>query len=148
MAPLTKILSIALAVCIAVLLLFFGLWRYESKSHSVTKDRLETAIQTISVHEKNTEISERASNEYQANIDRLNADIKRLRARPAKCITFTPSSGVYNEKGQRAGHGSEDGESVGIRSDWLYDYAIEAEKIRIERNGCKDFVNKVWDSRK
>lgn len=134
---------ILIATSTVLLAAFFGLWRYEALSHSKTKDELLRAEFTIKGHEENIKISEKVSHDYQDNIDRLNADIKRLRNRPAKCVTIAPSSIVHSEAGQRPKHGSENG----IRSDWLYDFAIEAEEIRIERNSCKDFVNQVWESK-
>lgn len=134
--------EIAIAILVVSTAAFFGLWRYEALDHKTTKESLKTAQATIKQHLENIEIVERANNEYQSNIDRLNADVKRLRKRPAKCITITPE--LHSETGSGRGHGEENG----ISSGWLYDYAIEAEELRIERNACKDFVNDVWESQK
>lgn len=123
---------------------FFGLWRYSVLAHEQTKKDLVIAEQKITSHEKNIEIAERINNDYQANIDRLNADIRRLRNRPAKCITITTAPDIHPRQGQ----GGEHDRKNGISSGWLYDYAFEAEQIRIERNACKDFVNEVWESKK
>lgn len=121
----------------------FGLWRYEVLNHSKTKDALSVATAVIKEHQENIIISERISNDYQTNINKLNADIKRLRNRPATCKCVTGTTTVHNGQGSGGKHGSENG----IRSEWLIDYAIESEELRIERNSCKDFVNQVWESR-
>lgn len=116
--------------------------------HGITKDRLKSSLATNEEHRKNIAISERTNNEYQANIDRLSADVKRLRNRPAKCVPVTGTATVSVEEGHGRGYDKKNGASSGIRSDWLYEYAIDAESIRIERNSCKDFVNQIWEANK
>lgn len=152
-----RILYIALAVVTLAAIALGGLWRYEVKDHeatkttlTATKEKLKTANDTITKHEANIAQAERMNHAYQADIDRLTADVKRLRARPAKCKPVAPTPGLPSKPGARGEYASQDGSSsgAGIRTDWLYEYAIEAEQIRIERNACKDFVNQVWDAQK
>lgn len=132
-----EIAVVALFVAAAA---FFGLWRYEVLDHKQTSDDLAVANNAIEQHQKNVLITERANNEYQTDIDRLNADIKRLRKRPAKCVTIAEPSGVRSGSGSGREHGRENG----ISSEWLYEYAVEAEGYRLQRNHCKKFVNDVW----
>ncbi len=136
--------EIAIVMLTVFVGLFFGLWRYEVLAHNQTSQDLSVAEGTIEQHEKNILITERANNEYQNDIDKLNADVKRLRKRPVRCIPIAIPSDLHSGSGAGSGHGSEDG----ISSGWLYDYAIEAEKFRIERNNCKKFVNDVWESQR
>lgn len=126
-----------------LLVVFFGLWRIEVIAHKNTKDKLTVARNTIINHENNTELVERLNNEYQNSLNQLNNDVKRLRQRPAKCVTVSPASGVHSGSGSGREYDSENG----ISTQWLGEYAIKAETYRIERNACKSFVNQVWDSR-
>lgn len=144
----TKYLAIGLALSVVGAGIFAGLWRYEVLDHKTTKASLETANQTIATHQTNIEIAERTNHEYQADIDRLAADVKRLRARPAKCVPVTRPPVVHPEQGSGREHASQNGAGGGgIGSVWLYDYAAECETFRIERNNCKNFVNQIWESR-
>lgn len=143
----TKYLSIGLALSVVGAGIFFGLWRYEVLSHKTTKENLATAQETITTHEENIALTERTNHEYQADIDRLASDVKRLRARPSKCVPITRPSAVHSQPGSRREHASQDGGRGGITSGWLYDYAEQCEVLRIERNNCKNFVNQVWESR-
>lgn len=138
-----KYIAIALAIVTISSVAFLGLWRNEVLDHKATKESLKAAQSTIKSHEENIKIAEETNNEYQADIDRLNADVKRLRAVPAKCVPVATAPGVHPEKGSGGGHAPENG----ISSGWLYEYAIEAENIRIERNACRNFVNQVWEAR-
>lgn len=130
------VLSIA---CIALL------WRVDnlSQKNKTLSASLKTANSTIEQHEENIKITERANNEYQTNIAKLNSDIKRLRQRPAKCVPIASTPDIHNQSRQGRGHDSKNG----ISSGWLYEYAIEAETYRLERNACKNFVNQVWENK-
>lgn len=138
---------IALAVLVIACVAFFGLWRYEVKDHKITQEALKTAQAVIAAHEENAKISERTNHAHQNALDRLSADVKRLRAKPARCIPVARPSGLHPEKGSGGGYAAQDGQGAGIASEFLYDFAADCEHIRIERNGCKDFVNSVYDAR-
>lgn len=130
-----------LGVSILMVCVFAGLWRYEVARHDLTKYKLTQSQGIIATHEQNTIRAERQNHEYQADINRLNADIKRLRSRPAKCKPATGSPAIHFEPGQGREYASHDG--TGVDTGWLYNYAGEAERFRIERNACKSFVNDV-----
>ena len=123
-------------------MLFFGLWRFSQQELETTSQALEKAIAEIKQHVENTQTAEKVNNEYQADINKLNADIKRLRNIPSKCVFVAPTPSVHPKRGQRGGYVGQNG----ISSQWLYEYAEDAERIRIERNACKNFVNEVWES--
>lgn len=146
--------EIGLGVLFIAMTAFFGLWRYEVLDHSKTnkdlvqaqKD-LKTASDTIEAYDTNIDLTEGIENGYQAQIDGLNATVKRLRKRPAKCVPVIAIAGagqLYPEQGYGGKHAPQNG----IGTEFLYDFAADAERYRIERNACKDFVNHVWESHK
>lgn len=134
--------EILIGLFFVLFITFYGFWRYEVLSHKTTKNELKLAGQTIQKHVENIELVERINNDYQGNIDRLNADIKRMRNTPPRCVTVTKPPSVHTKQGQGRGYAQENG----ISSQWLYDYAYEAEQLRIERNSCKDFINNIYKS--
>lgn len=94
--------------------------------------------------EKNKQITEKVSNDYQNNLAKLNLDLGRLRKRPATCIAVQSTS-------DSSGHNGSDFRQFnvrpyGISDQWLYDYAGDAERYRIQLNACQTFVKDVWAS--
>lgn len=140
----TKIHIIAFGVLIGLCGLL--MWKVDSQSNKIERltQHLAMANDTIKKHEENRRITENATNKYLGHIAILNDDIKRLRKKPVRCLTVTGPAIVRDGQRQGPKHDS----SNGVRSDWLYDYSAKAERLRIERNACKDFVNDVWQSHK
>lgn len=153
-----KILGISTGILFLTAAVFFGLWRFEVVDHRKTSGVLEAtetaliaARGALKKHEEDIKLVERTNHEYETDNARLRADVKRLRATPARCVPVRiPSSpsGIHSEPRSGRGHGDQNGDGgSGVNSSWLYDYAIEAEQLRIDRNACKKFVNDVWESR-
>lgn len=136
--------EVAILGAVAIAGIFYGLWRYELIRHSRTAEHLQTAQAVILAHESNVKKAEKVNHDYQNDINKLNANIRRLRALPDKCITITPPSDIHPQPGQGRGYAGENG----ISSRWLYEYAADAELLRIERNSCKDFVNGLYSDMK
>lgn len=134
---------IAFGIISVACIVFLGLWRMEVKDHRLTNVSLAAAEATISLHEQNIATSERINREHQADIDRLNANVKRMRSKPARCIPISFKAGLHADGQQGGGHAGKDGQSIGLSSEWLYDYAAEAERYRVERNICIDYANSV-----
>lgn len=134
---------IAIGIIAVACIVFFGLWRMEVKDHKLTKVSLATAEATIQLHEQNIQTSERINREHQADIDRLNANVKRLRSKPARCIPVAFEAGLHVDGKQGGGYAGKDGKGIGLSSEWLYGYAEEAERYRVERNICIDYANSV-----
>lgn len=143
--PLNKILSGCVAVSMIAAGVLYLLWSGEVKSHALTKKTLDTAQAAIKQYEENKKISERTNNAYQADLNRLRADVKRLRSRPARCVAIDGSTGIYHEPGSGREYAGKNGQGSGISSEWLYDYAEEAERHRIDKNACIDFVNALYE---
>lgn len=140
----SRLTIISTVILCALVALFFGLWRYEVLSHSKTSDALTAVKAGLSQCKDNIEISERVNNDYQNDINRLNADMRRLRSKPSKCVHISRPSSVHTGSGSGGQHGSQNG----ISSEWLFEYAATAEQLRLQRNACKDFVNKTWETNK
>lgn len=139
----TKFKLIAGAVIIVCVSLF--VWHYKTlrEENTSLKLQLSAANETIKKHQENILITESANHDFQNDIAVLNSDIRRLRAKQIRCIPITGAADIHNGSGSRGEHDNADG----ISSEWLYEYAIDAEKLRIDRNACKKFVNDVWDLR-
>lgn len=136
-------LKIVAGVCAFIALTgFFLHYRGTISENTRLKTDLKAAYVTIEKQSRNIAFTERAAYDYESNLIRLNTDIERLRERPAKCVPVARSTGFSPETGSGPGHVK----AHGISSKWLYDYAEDAEQLRIERNACRDFVKSFWES--
>lgn len=132
-------ISILAVACIA----FFGLWRYCSLELDTAQTALKTANDIISKYENNNAITEEVGNEYQKTIDKLNADIKRLRSYNARCYPITITSGGANATTA----GRELPVRDGIDSRWLYDFAGRCEGERLKVIGLQKFIDRIYENR-
>lgn len=128
-----------LSIAVVVLL---GLWQLEVKDHKLTSKALTTAETALAKCDEGVELSEKTNAQHEDDIADLNARLKRLLAQPARCVP-TRAPRLPAEQGPRGEHAGQDGQS-GLTTTWLYDYAAEAEKLRLERNACRQFVDDVW----
>lgn len=114
--------------------------RQETQALAVVQSKL------ISQCQADKAITEQVSNEYETSIATLNkrlADIKRVR--PASCIAIKPLSPARAISGPHAGTGTGvDAGPHGIDSEWLYDFAAEAEQYRLRLIGLQAFVKRTW----
>ena len=130
-------------IAVAVLTVACGLltWRIDhlqNENNTLTEQiRAKTAL--IATHEKNVKITEEVANAYQNDINKLNADLDRLRRQPANCIPITSSAGRGVESTSRA----ELSDRNGITDQRLYEYAGRAEQTRLTLLACQNFINRV-----
>lgn len=141
MIPLAQIKLILIAVMFAALGFFVVDYINAKNKIGKLNAALNVANITISKHKDNNLETERRSRELQSSIDNLNIERDRLLKRPSRCVCPPRPPCVHNGSKPRREHASEDG----VRSEWLYRYATQAERLRIERNDCKAFVNEVWE---
>lgn len=128
--------------------LFFGsmawlVWDYRGTKakNADLRQTLKQVEETINLQNENILISERVSNDYQATINLLNDDIKRLRLNQARCHTVvSKASGVDGSSAK-----PELPEGNGVRSDWLYDFAGRCEAERLKVIGLQNFINRTWE---
>jgi len=88
----------------------------------------------------NQQLTAEVSNDYQKKVAALNrklADIKRLRDN-ARCVPISTGPGRRD-----AATGTGEPSGSGLNSDWLIEYAAEAERYRLQLLGCQDFVNRA-----
>lgn len=96
--------------------------------------RIETICQQAQT------ITAEVSNDYQNQLSALNkrlADLKRMQ----HCVP------VFHPPGAAAGHDAAAGDGKlpgpdGVPSDVLYDFAADAEKVRLQLLACQSFVRK------
>lgn len=87
-------------------------------------------------------VTQEVSHEYQTNVADLRrqlAELKRVRAPAAACV---PVAGAAGGRNAATGAG-QPADPDGVRADWLYDFAAEAEEYRLRLMGCQSFVNKA-----
>lgn len=121
---------------------FLGRWCVTiAKDNEALRSQILEAERTISQYKEGLRITEDAQNEYQDTINRLNADLKRLRANPVRCHTVAAPAGDADESpaGEQLPVGN------GLRSDWLYDFAGRCEGERLKVLGLQNFINKMYE---
>lgn len=103
---------------------------------------LEEATAEVSQCVSDKALSERVSNDYKNANVALRRERDRLRNNPA-CVVPEPSrpSSVSSSEGNQLSGGN------GIRVDWLYDFAGDAEQDRLTAIACVDFVTQLYESR-
>ena len=128
--------------------IIFALYRHEAAALLTSQQNLNDAHEAIHQLEKNAAITERTNNAYQNDLSSLRADIVRMRQRPAVCVGVATAPVVPDGSGQGAAHDGKNEQGAGLHSEWLQDYAIEAERYRIERNACFYFLNQMYNGQK
>lgn len=122
---------------------FFGLWRYSSLELETARTSLKTANMTISHYENNNTITEEVGNEYQNSLNTLDADARRLRNVPVRCYPVAGTTGGIDASAAK----DKLSEGIGIRSEWIYDFAGRCEAERLKVIGLQNFINRIYDAR-
>jgi len=105
----------------------------------------ETAVQNYTQCLEDKKITNEVSNEYQNQLSISNTELDHFKRmfREATCINIaSPSSQPYDSTKE-----GKHGQPNGLRSDWLLDYAGEAEGYRLQVIGLQNFIKKTWKSR-
>lgn len=140
----TKIIALCL-MALSYIMLSFAVISLKKELKSVRLER-DTISASFNQCKEDKILTHEVSNDLQNKLHRLNrhlADIKRLRDNPT-CMSITVPPGQRDAGADRGKLSGQDG----IRAEWLYDYAAEAEQYRLQLIGCQDFVNKVWNREK
>lgn len=85
-------------------------------------------------------LTEEASHVYQTDLDDLSKRAAERLRQPAACVPITPAAAGYPSA-------ASPGKSVqpnGLSTQWLYDYADEAEKYRLQLRSCQKFIKDTW----
>ena len=133
-------IGMAVLAIISISFFYIHILKQDLKHLRIKKNIAEASL---SICQNDKILTQEVSNDLQGKIYNLNkqlAGIKRLRDNPA-CVSITVPPG---QRDAGAGRGEPSGQD-GIRAEWLYDYAAEAEQYRLQLIGCQDFVNKVWN---
>jgi len=103
---------------------------------------LEEATAEVNQCVSDKALTERVSNDYKNANVALRRERDRLRNNPA-CVVPKPSS----PSSISASEGNQLSSGDGIRVDWLYDFAGDAEQDRLTAIACTDFVTQLYESR-
>lgn len=117
--------------------------------HRLDVARLEAKqLRTLAAQEKKLNeacdkaqhITEGVSHDYQTQLSALNvklAALKRVRTKPG-CVPVTDAAARHD--------GATNAEKLsgprGLRPNWLYDTAAEADRYRLQLIACQDFIKK------
>lgn len=103
---------------------------------------LDEATAEINQCAEDKALTEKVSNDYKNANAALRRERDRLRNNPS-CVLPEPSS----PSSVPSGAGNQLSGKNGIRVDWLYDFAGDAEQDRLTAIACVDFVNQLYQSR-
>lgn len=113
-----------------------------------SKHRAELVAQAEALNSKCAEdkkITEEISNAYEAALSDLNSKYDALvRLRPRRCVAVSASKPPSGDHATSAG--GELPRQDGVTSGTLYEYARDAEQVRLKLLGCQDFIRNTWDS--
>lgn len=132
----TKLYIYALALLVA-----FGAGAKVSSMWAEKKLVRELAAQAEMINaecEKSKQLTERVDNEYQQKINQLRADVKRARGlhKSNNCVSVVKTASGDNATAAKdVIHGK-----YVIGSEWLINYAEEAEQVRVQLLGCQEYV--------
>lgn len=90
--------------------------------------------------DKAQQITKEVSHDYQEQLSTLGRQLdtlKRVRAQ-SKCVPVSNSPARRDEPT----HAGEFFRHHGLRTDWLYDFAGDAEKYRLQLIACQNFIKK------
>lgn len=123
--------------------LYIRILRADLAAARMDRDKFRNSLEQCTTDKA---LTHEVSNDYQTRIRSLNrqlVELKRLRDKPDCVPVSTPPGG----RDAGSGTGKPSGQD-GVRSEWLLDYAAEAEQYRLQLISCQDFINRVYDARK
>lgn len=113
---------------------------YERKIEAVKQEQ-------IAACERDKNLTKEVSDGYQKQVASLTARIADLkRVRPSACIPVANPAARCDGTAVIGGHAGANGQG-GVTSDFLYDFAGEAETYRLRLIACQSFISKTWASR-
>lgn len=118
-------------------------WTKASYERKIENARAEE----VAACERDKNLTKEVSSDYQKQISALNsriADLKRVR--PSVCIPVANPAARCDGTAVIGGHAGANGQG-GVTSDFLYDFAGEAETYRLRLIACQSFISKTWASR-
>lgn len=134
------------AGAIPALILAYGL-HYISASWAESRHKTELANQIkadIEQCNKDKAITTEASHEYQTKITALNNKLSAIRMRkPARCVSVAGTSPGLNGNAEP----SVNAGTYGLTSEWLINYAGEAEQYRLQLIELQNFAKKTWEAK-
>lgn len=131
-----------IGIFFAILALGFGLhelsiWTLNLR-HQHELASQATALNTRCETEKET--TREVSHEYQTKLSSLNAQLARLKRVQSRCILPESDAPAGRDGATPAGQLPR---SNGISTDWLIEYAGNAEETRLKLLSCQDFITKT-----
>lgn len=117
-----------------------ALAKHEMTVNKELRAQIQQAQSTISQMDSDIKTGEKIANDYQSKITSLNRAAAARRVRSSACIV--PSGAAASGDHGSASAGKPVGQN-GISTQFLDDYAAEAEKYRLQLIGCQDYVTQV-----
>lgn len=133
---------IAIPAVLVTAFIAFGLHRLDVARIEARNVKAMDAqkAQLIAECEKAQQITEGVSHDYQEQLYALSRELdtlKRVHSHP-ECVPIAkPSAGCNGTTST-----GKPIEAHGLRTDWLYDFAAEAERYRIQLIACQNFIKK------
>ena len=129
------------------LLVLINNWRTEAAKVPQLESKIESLNNQITLErlkvKENQQITTKAEETYAYKINELNADLKRLRDKPAKCIPvyITRPASSTNAKDRR----NQQVEGNGITDIKLYDFAESCERDRAKVMALQEFILNIYE---
>lgn len=137
----TKYLLIACGV-MGLMLAGSGLWIKSLKSDLALQIANAQAFEEANNQcEKQREKANEISKKHQGRLADLNRKLRDYRVRDANavCVNIDEATRRHND----ATNGTIVLEKNGLRSEWLIEYAGEAERTRLQLIGCQEFIQSL-----
>lgn len=126
---------------VAILFLFVvagvscGVAKYEMAANVTLKAEISRDQDQLKQAAKDQQIATQVSHDYETQLSALNGNLASSRMRASLCIVPTAAAGGHDGVAGTKPLGSH-----GISSDWLYSYAAEAEKYRLQLLACQKWA--------
>lgn len=137
-------LQIQIYLFLGAIVIAFGLGitlEYKISRHSIEVAISDQKAADILKCNADKKLTNEVSQNYENQIFALNKRIGDLLRKPARCVIAKSAghSDAAPVTGANAG-------TYGISSEWLYQFAGEGERYRLQVIGLQDFINRVWQT--